>query len=95
MNLKIVTRYGLVILFLSILGTMMFIVMDFEGGYRKEASEYYITQGVRDTGAINLVTAIYLNYRAYDTLGEATVLFVAVLGVMYLLSNEGKRNKNS
>jgi len=96
MNLKSVMRHILIILFLSVLGTLMFIAMDFEGGYlKKELSEYYILQGVRDTGAINLVTAIYLNYRAYDTLGEATVLFVAVLGVVYLLSYEDKRDKNS
>ena len=34
-----------------------------------------------DTGAINTIAAIILDYRAYDTLGEATVLFVAVLAV--------------
>jgi len=96
MNLKSVMRHILTILFLSVLGILMFIAMEVEGGYlKKELSEYYILQGVRDTGAINLVTAIYLNYRAYDTLGEATVLFVAVLGVVYLLSYEDKRDKNS
>ena len=40
-------------------------------------SNYYIRQGVEDTGSINLVTAILFDYRAFDTLGEATVIFIA------------------
>lgn len=41
----------------------------------------YLNQGVDDTGVPNLIAAIILDYRAYDTLGEATVLFVAVVAV--------------
>jgi len=41
----------------------------------------YLQDSARDTGAINTIAAIILDYRAYDTLGEATVLFVAVLAV--------------
>lgn len=48
-------------------------------------SDYYLENGIRDTGAINVITAIYLNYRAFDTLGEATVFFVTALGVFMLL----------
>lgn len=44
------------------------------------ASYTYIRQGLEKTGAANLVSAIILDYRAYDTLGEATVLFTAILG---------------
>ena len=98
MSLKNVARYVLIIPFLTILAIVMFIAMDFERDYYKRGvSKYYVTHGVEDTGALNLVTAIYLNYRAYDTLGETTVLFVAVLGVTYLLrlSYEKKRDKNS
>ena len=40
-----------------------------------------LSQGLEDTGAPNVITAIILDYRAYDTLGEATVLFVAVVAV--------------
>ncbi len=46
---------------------------------------YYLEHGVRDTGAINLVASIYLDYRAYDTLMETVVLFMAVMGVTFLL----------
>ncbi len=41
----------------------------------------YLRDSARDTGAINTIAAIIIDYRAYDTLGEATVLFVAVIAV--------------
>jgi len=55
------------------------------GRPRSGVSEYYVANGVAETGAMNLVTAIYLNYRVYDTLGEATVFFASALGVYMLL----------
>ena len=44
--------------------------------------DYLVVNASRETGALNLVTAIYLGYRAYDTLGETIVLLLAVSGVM-------------
>jgi len=43
------------------------------------------------TGAANLVTAVILDFRAYDTLGEATVLFTAVMGVLAVLRKTGRK----
>lgn len=48
------------------------------------------SQGSRGTGAANYVMGILLDYRAYDTLGEATVIFVAVLGVYAVLRKVGR-----
>jgi multisubunit Na+/H+ antiporter MnhB subunit len=45
----------------------------------------YLKEGLAQTGAPNAVTAVLLDYRAYDTLGEATVLFCAVLGAVTIL----------
>jgi len=44
-------------------------------------------------GAMNLVTAVLLDFRAYDTLGEATVIFTAILGCYALLRTKGKEGK--
>jgi multicomponent Na+:H+ antiporter subunit B len=44
-----------------------------------------VERGVSETGAPNLVSAIYLGWRAYDTLGETIVLLLAVTGALYLL----------
>jgi multicomponent Na+:H+ antiporter subunit B len=56
-----------------------------------EVGNYYIREGVRQTGATNIVTSVVVGYRGLDTLGEVTVLFVAALGVGLLLS--GGRTK--
>lgn len=48
-------------------------------------SNTYLQQSLTDTGAPNVVTAVLLDFRAYDTLGEATVLFCAVLGALTIL----------
>jgi multicomponent Na+:H+ antiporter subunit B len=48
-------------------------------------AEHMIANATLETGALNLVTAIYLDYRLFDTLGETIVLLLAVSGVMVLL----------
>ncbi|MBR4209572.1 MAG: hypothetical protein IKQ96_05075 [Lachnospiraceae bacterium] len=50
-----------------------------------EVQQVYIENVVEDTGAVNAVSGIILNYRGYDTLNEAHVLFVAVAAVTVLL----------
>ena len=47
--------------------------------------ERLLESGTRETGAVNLVTAIYLGYRLYDTLGEAIVLLLAVSAALFFL----------
>ncbi len=48
-------------------------------------ASHYLAEGARETGAANLVSAVILDYRAYDTLGEITVLFTAILGTFTVL----------
>ena len=55
------------------------------------ASNVYIKDGVKDTGAANLVAGIILDYRGYDTLGEATVLFTSILGAVVVLRRKNKK----
>lgn len=50
----------------------------------------YLRQGLPETGAPNIVTAVLLDFRAYDTLGEATVLFCAVLGAVAVLRRRAR-----
>ena len=54
-------------------------------------SRFYIEEGKNLTKATNLVSAIILNFRAYDTLGEATVLFTAVVGVLAIMRAKGRK----
>lgn len=48
-------------------------------------SAYYLKYGADQTGAANLVASVILDYRAYDTLGEVTVLSTAILGSLTIL----------
>jgi multisubunit Na+/H+ antiporter MnhB subunit len=53
-------------------------------------SQNYIKDGLLKTGAVNLVSSVILDFRAYDTLGEATVLFTAVIGVLAVIRKIGR-----
>ncbi|MCI8660209.1 MAG: hypothetical protein HFG54_08190 [Lachnospiraceae bacterium] len=50
-----------------------------------EVSARYIEQGLKETGAVNIVTGMILDYRAFDTFGESCVLFIASCCVLVLL----------
>jgi len=55
----------------------------------KDSFSYYITHFLMDTGAYNGVTAIYLNYRLFDTFFETLLLLIAVIGIIYFSRHEG------
>lgn len=50
-----------------------------------EVAKRYIEQGMQETGTVNVVTGLILNYRGFDTMGETHVLFIAATTVMILL----------
>jgi len=54
-------------------------------------SQGYLMRGFSHTGSANAVTAVLLDFRAYDTLGEATVIFAAVIGAYAVLRRIGRR----
>lgn len=56
-----------------------------ENPINNEVSERYIEKGLEETGAVNIVAGMILDYRAFDTLGESHVLFIAVCSVLILL----------
>ncbi|MFA5338315.1 MAG: hydrogen gas-evolving membrane-bound hydrogenase subunit E [Candidatus Omnitrophota bacterium] len=60
----------------------------------KVSAFYLAKETLEKVHATNLVSAINLNFRAYDTLGEATALFAAAVGVMALMRKRGKKSPN-
>lgn len=60
-----------------------------------EVSAKYIEDGLQDTGAVNIVTGMILDYRAFDTFGESNVLFIAACTVLILMRNDKKKGKGS
>ncbi|KUK13544.1 MAG: hypothetical protein H5T91_04970 [Synergistetes bacterium] len=48
---------------------------------QSDMDSYFIQNAQKECAANNVVTSIVFDYRGFDTLGEATVLFTAVMGV--------------
>ncbi|MCM1063305.1 MAG: hypothetical protein NC420_02345 [Eubacterium sp.] len=59
-----------------------------------EVAERYIEHGLQETGAVNIVTGMILDYRAFDTLGESHVLFIATCTVLILLRVDKKDSQD-
>lgn len=59
-----------------------------------EVAKRYIEDGLDETGAVNIVTGMILDYRAFDTLGESHVLFIATCTVLILLRIDKKNGKD-
>lgn len=66
-----------------------------ENPVNNEVPERYIENGLQETGAVNIVTGMILDYRAFDTLGESHVLFIATCTVLILLRIDKKKGKDS
>jgi multisubunit Na+/H+ antiporter MnhB subunit len=47
--------------------------------------DYIIENAQEETGNNNVVASVVFDYRGFDTLGEATILFTAATGVLLLL----------
>lgn len=56
-----------------------------------EVIRRYVEHGGHETGAQNIVAGLILDYRAFDTFGESSVLFTAACSVLMML---GKSRRN-
>lgn len=74
-----------------VLAAFLFLALSGEHPQETPLRAYIVEHGVEDTGAVNLVTAIYLGYRAFDTLGETIVLLLAVSGVTFFVAKKRRR----
>lgn len=77
---------------LIIIGTLLLLVVqemptfgDPNNPVHNEVSSRYIDKTIEETGVLNVVTAIITDYRAFDTLGEVTVLLTAIAGLLAVL----------
>ncbi|MBN1163490.1 MAG: DUF4040 domain-containing protein [Candidatus Krumholzibacteriota bacterium] len=57
-------------------------------------SREYLKTGAAKTGATNIVTSVLLDFRGYDTVGEATVLFTSIIGAFVILRRKGRKEKS-
>ncbi|NLL79725.1 MAG: hypothetical protein GX234_08055 [Clostridiales bacterium] len=84
-----------VIFCISLIGVLLVTVSNLpsvgtaERPVNNEVSARYIEKGIQETGAVNIVTGMILDYRAFDTFGESNVLFIATCTVLILLRLDG------
>jgi multisubunit Na+/H+ antiporter MnhB subunit len=53
----------------------------------------YLNGTTREIGSANAVMSVVLDYRGYDTLGEATVIFVSIMGAYAMLRKQGRKKE--
>lgn len=83
--------YGIfVLMFVAVMTSVLRELPVFGSPLMRVASNY-LAVGLNQTGAANLVTAIVLDFRAYDTIGEVVVLFTAVVGVLTIVRQIGRK----
>ena len=66
-------------------------LLDPFGVHQVRMAAAYMENGAALTGSANLVAGVLFDFRAYDTLGEATILITAVIGILTVLRLKGRR----
>jgi multicomponent Na+:H+ antiporter subunit B len=87
--------YGVFVLMFVAVMTSVLRELPLFGSPLMRVASNYIAVGLKQTGAANLVTAVILDFRAYDTLGEAVVLFTAVVGVLTVVRQFGRQGDST
>lgn len=66
------------------------VIGDPESAPNSHVSDYYIEHAIDECNSPNMVTAVIVDYRAFDTMFETTVMFLAGLSVIIILANHPK-----
>lgn len=79
-------RNGLLGLMSVVMGAIcMFLILDKPDLLpANDTVSYYMNNATKETTAVNVVTAIYLNYRVFDTVFEALLLLIAVTAILFI-----------
>lgn len=56
-------------------------------------SKIYLEEASLNNGPVNIISVIAVGYRALDTMGEATVLFAAVVGILAVARSKARAKK--
>jgi multisubunit Na+/H+ antiporter MnhB subunit len=71
------------IILLALLVTLIAMIIPLNFGYpmKSDMDDYFLRYGQEQTATNNQCTSVTFDYRGFDTLGESTVFFCAVIGV--------------
>jgi len=57
-------------------------------------SRQFLERGQELTGSRNIIEAIIFDFRGIDTIGEGTVLFAAIVGVLVIMRRKGRKGES-
>jgi multicomponent Na+:H+ antiporter subunit B len=66
---------------------------DPENPAHHHVAPHYLEESEHEIGIPNVVTSVLASYRGYDTMGETTVIFAAMVGVLLMLSGRRRRGE--
>ena len=69
---------------LAVFFVLTALMLSFGAPIKYQMDDYIIMHTQNETGTNSAVTTIVFDYRGFDTLGEATILFAAVSGVLMI-----------
>jgi len=74
----------LMLIVLAVFFVLTALMLPFGAPIKTQMDDYIIMHTQNETGTNSAVTTIVFDYRGFDTLGEATILFGAVSGVLMI-----------
>ncbi|MFA4843655.1 MAG: hydrogenase subunit MbhD domain-containing protein [Candidatus Margulisiibacteriota bacterium] len=89
--------YGMVTCFiLALAGVAYFALRQLPafGAPQLRVAQNYLDLGLQQTGATNLIAAVALNFRGFDSLGAVAAMFTAVIGALVILRGRGRKETN-
>jgi multisubunit Na+/H+ antiporter MnhB subunit len=90
-----VTGLILLLVLVAFLVWGMLLIHPFGHPDASDMDDYIIENAQEEAGSNNVVAAVLFDYRGFDTLGEATILFTAVTGVLFLLRTLKRKRESS
>ena len=87
---------GLILLLVVVAFLVWGVIVIHPFGYPpSDMDDYIIENAQEETGSNNVVASVVFDYRGFNTLGEATILFTAVTGVLLLLRTSKRKKETS
>lgn len=73
-----------IVLLLAIGGLFMIKILPDLGVFDSTSYDYFTQNTYKEVGSKNMVTGIYLDYRLFDSLLEAGILFIVTAGILFM-----------
>tara|TARA_Y100000588_G_C14013884_1_gene821196 strand:- start:547 stop:822 length:276 start_codon:yes stop_codon:yes gene_type:complete len=73
-----------IVLLLSIGALFMLEILPSLENFNSTSYDYFTANTYEEVGSKNMVTGIYLDYRLFDSLLEAGILFIVTAGVLFM-----------